>query len=142
MQKKARQATQKQTVAERKPRKHRNQMSAGEIRAIEYFVRSLLLQAPPNSHWIDRATERLLTFSDAADALQKGQVIEVNLSPEGPRALFRDDRGICAVVALKTGDIITAYYNHPRDTHRSLDYGQYRWSVDVVKLLEELANAQ
>lgn len=40
---------------------------------------------------------------------------------------------LCFVVSIKTGKIITAYYNGVRDNHASLDSSRYDANLEVIK---------
>lgn len=138
MSKASHQATQEPPMA-RKPRKHVSQMTQDERNALVGFVRSNCPAITSASeHFLDRGKHRVIYFRNAVEAFIHGWPIEVSMSSTGPRTLFRDEHGICAVLNLRNLLIVTAYYNHPDDQHETMDKSQYAWKVDVVKLLKEL----
>jgi Domain of unknown function (DUF4258) len=119
-------------------KKHFSQMSPRERQEVAAYISKLAIKTT-RSHYIDRATEREFTAQEVRDAITTGDVIEVhNDTPGDLRALVRDDNGTCVVISLRTGEVITVFYNHPTDTHDTLDWGKYRWQVDLTRELAKL----
>ena len=127
---------------EQKPRKHYTQMSAVEVGTLVGFVRAHQNTLIGSSHYYDRVSERSFTYEQAVNAIGAGKPIEVNKTGNDVRALFRrqsgPNAGTCAVISLKSWDIITVYYNDPNDQHDTLNHNLYRWNVDVSRLVAQL----
>lgn len=119
-------------------KKHFSQMSPRERQAVTAYVSKLPVKTI-RSHYVDRATERSFTAQEVRDAITTGDVIEVhNDIPGDLRALVRDDKGTCVVISLVSGEVITVFYNHPTDTHDTIDMGKYRWQVDLEREIAKL----
>jgi len=119
-------------------KKHFSQMSPRERQTVAAYVSKLPIKTSL-SHYVDRATERSFTAQEVKDAVTTGDVIEVHDDAKPDlRALVRDDNGTCVVISLVTGDVITVFYNHPTDTHDTIDMGKYRWQVDLSRELAKL----
>jgi|SRR5271157_835274 len=119
-------------------KKHFSQMSPRERQTVAAYVSKLPIKTRL-SHYVDRATERSFTAQEVKDAVTTGDVIEVHDDAKPDlRALVRDDNGTCVVISLVTGDVITVFYNHPTDTHDTIDMGKYRWQVDLSRELAKL----
>jgi hypothetical protein len=125
-------------------RKHNHQMNQEEKAFVVGYTRK---HVAPNvnaarQHFYDRATERSFSFNEAKSVLVSGTVIEVhNNAASEVRALFRNKEGVCVVVSLTDWTIVTVYYNAPDDTHQTLDYNAYRWSVNLVDVIKSLRRA-
>jgi len=120
-------------------RKHLTQMTREERAFVHGLIRSRLERVTGAPHFYDRATERTFTLSDAVRTLRCGLVVEVhNNTPGDIRALVRDSLGTCAVVSLRSWQIVTVYYNAPEDPHNTLDWTPYRWRTNLVELVKEL----
>jgi hypothetical protein len=123
-------------------RKHYSQMSPTEVGMLVGMVRANASEVSGQAHYEHRASERHFTLAQAVDAVASGKPVEVSKVGNDIRALFRrqsgPSAGTCAVVSLITWNIITVYYNDPRDTHDTLNHSLYRWNVDVVELVKGL----
>jgi len=122
-------------------RKHNHQMSKDEKGFVTGYIRTKVTPALSSArqHFYDRASERSFSFEEAKAVVATGSVVEVhnNASPEY-RALVRNQAGTCVVVSLTDWTIVTVYYNAPDDTHSTLDYNAYRWSVNLVDVVKSL----
>ncbi len=118
-------------------------MTREERAFVHGLIRSRLERVTGAPHFYDRATERTFTLSDAVRTLRCGLVVEVhNNTPGDIRALVRDSLGTCAVVSLRSWQIVTVYYNAPEDPHNTLDWTPYRWRTNLVELVKELPDAE
>jgi hypothetical protein len=119
-------------------KKHYTQMSNLERQNVLAYIRKLPIKTT-RPHYFDRASERSFTAQEVRDAITTGDLIEVhNENAPDVRALLRDDNGTCVVISLVSGEVVTVYYNHPTDTHTTLDWGKYRWQVDLTRLMSQL----
>ena len=122
-------------------RKHIHQMTSDEKAFVVGFTRKHVAPSVSSArqHFYDRASERHFSFEEARAVLATGSLVEVhnNAAPE-IRTLFRSQSGTCVVVSLSTLSIVTVYYNAPDDTHQTLDYNAYRWSVNLVDVIKSL----
>lgn len=73
-----------------------------------------------SAHALSRMTRRGLTAADVELALS-GKIVEWH----DDCLLLRSEGGVCAVVNLETGYIVTAYRNNQYDEHSTLDTSQY-----------------
>lgn len=124
-------------------RKHIKQMSKEEIAFVHGFLRGQINRLSAHvHHFYDRANDRKFTFEDAKQAASGGIVIEIH-NDRNPdvRVLVRSKTGTCAVVSLKTFEVITVYYNAPTDEHDTLNWNAYRWNQNVVDLIKSLRRA-
>jgi hypothetical protein len=125
-------------------RKHIHQMTNDEKAFVHGFLRKYIAPrvSSARQHFYDRASERSFSIEEAKAVIATGLVIEIhdNAKPE-IRALIRNHAGVCVVVSLTDWTIVTVYYNAPDDTHQTLDYNAYRWSINAVDLVKSLRRA-
>ncbi len=116
-------------------------MSPREREAVLGYISKLPIKTT-RGHYLDRATDREFTAQEVRDAITTGDLIEVHDENKPDiRALVRDDLGTCVVISLVTGEVITVFYNHPTDKHDTLDWGKYRWQVDLTQEIARLKAA-
>jgi hypothetical protein len=121
-------------------RKHISQYTKEELAFVHGYIRANASRTwSANAHFYDRANARSFTLPDAQQTIANGLVIEVHneRSPD-IRALVRSKNGTCAVVSLKTWEVITVYYNSPDDKHYTLNRSLYRWPQNLVQLVKSL----
>lgn len=110
-------------------------MNASEIEWAEFTAHSTSGWTLSNNvHLNERMGSKRITRDDVINALQAGQVIEVK---DDNRIVMRSDAGFVAVADMKTKVVITAWFNAPTDTHRTLDLSEYTWQVDITKFMRK-----
>ena len=116
-------------------RKHRNQMKAAEIAALETYMHTVT----PAIH-IDHAAERMqqknVTTDEIAKAIRFGKVVEFHNEAAELRVVMRLDFGrpkvaVCAVVEPKTAKVVTTWKNSGSDNHSTIDMSAYGWKADA-----------
>ena len=119
--------------------KHRKQMSPTEILFTETLVHAIDGWDFTNDHMLTRMAQKGVSKKDAAITLKWGEVIRVQ---DDGRVLLRLmtglRKGVCVVASLRDKRLVTAWYNHPKDNHKTLDMSEYTWRVDVVAYLRGL----
>jgi hypothetical protein len=120
-------------------RKHRLQMKAEEITALETFVHENV-QPMLGNHAADRMSEKGVTVDEIAKAVKFGQVVEIHNEATELRVLMRLAYGkpkvaVCVVVGLESKAAVTTWKNNAQDNHKSLDLGAYQWKVDARQLI-------
>jgi hypothetical protein len=86
----------------------------------------------PTEHYLVRAEEKGVNYSEALFAVSNGEFIEFNTTQSGERRmLMRSEDGICVVVELGTGNLVTCYRNDSLDNHEGLDETRY-WQGPVT----------
>lgn len=117
-----------------KLRKHRTQMTATEIAALENFVHNITYAVVnfQNDHLRREMQQDSIAATEIIAALKAGEVIELNSQK---RCVMRSKRGVCVVVSLQDGNAVTTWRNDPRDNHKSLRLSEYAWNVDAVAVL-------
>lgn len=116
-------------------RKHRQQMSYAEIDYVEQLVHQLSGWSLNSGLIHAQRNGRTFTHEQVMNALKTGQVIEVN---SNGRVLMRDSKGTCAVVSVRDLYLATVWFNHPRDTHKTLKRGEYTWRINVIDYIRGL----
>ena len=122
-------------------RKHRSQMTSAEIRAVETFVHGVPVNAWRfRGHAVATGLSRAVTESSALNALRLGDVFEAHCETGELRLGVRYDDGspvsTCVIVAPKTREVITVYWNASNDTHATLlNWTLYRASFSVINML-------
>lgn len=127
-------------------RKHAEQMTRDE--------RLFFLQQVFNKEWImgkhvrDRIQERGGTEATVLETINYGELIEYHQKDGHSRLLLRSDRPIykwtaCVVIEILSSRVITIYWNHERDDHRTIDMSIYDEDLDIISLFkEELLNEE
>ena len=92
------------------------------------------------SHAIDKLKERGGELKDVYAALNNFNIIEFHAKEGEARLLIRGKLvlytdNICIVIALKTKEIVTTYFNNVKDNHFTLDMTKYTKSIDVLKFI-------
>ncbi len=122
-------------------KKHFQQMSKDEKGFVHGYLRAndARVNSDGASHFYDRASERYFSMEEAVAAIKNGLVVEVHndRKPE-IRALVRDSKGTCVVLSMNNLRVVTVYYNDPNDTHDTLNWNAYRWSVNLVEAVKSL----
>ena len=86
-------------------------------------------------HATKRARDKHITEGEVLACIMEGSLVEVIIKWFGPtRVLLRNVDGVCCVVEMETGTVITVYRNEPRDEHRTLDTSQYAFYGRRVEL--------
>lgn len=120
-------------------RRHRKQMSASEIEAVETVVHS-----QPRSAWVfgPHAYTKMLakdvSHDEVLETLRDGRVIEANVNRD-LCVVFRKEfktTAVCVVVALKNRWIVTVWRNPNRDNHETLDIEKYNWNTNLSEVME------
>lgn len=120
-------------------KKHVSQMSPSEIDLLEYKRKMLLMTRKPfffSKHFYESARKRDIRIRDAKETIMQGKIVEfhdktINGKVVDKRVLIRSTKcykkhwNLCVVYSLWYRKVITAYYNHWRDNHATLDINQY-----------------
>lgn len=123
-------------------RKHCSQMSDGEIKTVLNFAKKIPKQEWGfNGYTFNRIQERGGTKDYVLNALQNGELIEYHLKENKSRILVRGTQPIseyhryvpCVVFELKTKTVITVYWNHVDDNHRTINMKPYDENLNVIK---------
>lgn len=101
-------------------KKHYTMMTTEELECIQQRLAELVLH--PSPHTLQRLRDWCIT---TLPSLDECRIIEFNTHSEDARVLLRHSTGLCFVVSLRTGDVVTAYRNDPTDTHATLQRSQY-----------------
>ena len=120
-------------------RKHREQMTTGEVIAIKSEVKNIrpILKLIPHAE--ERMEQKGVTGEDIKRVLDNPKVVEIhNCAKNDIRVLLRRDfeRFACSiVVSLTTKEIITTYKNRKEYCHKAIESGLYQWKVNVEQVL-------
>lgn len=120
-----------------KKRKHRMQMSYDEIATVEKIIHSVPRWKRGTIDFHLQKQGRTFTGAEVLEALQRGQVIEVNSLN---RVLFRSRKGICVVASIPDFKVVTVWRNNPGDNHKTLKRGEYTWRVNAAEYIEGLVS--
>ena len=122
-------------------KKHFKHFSPNEKETVENTIKAI----KPNeyklrSHAIDKLKERGGNINNVFEALKDFNIIEFHAMTGEPRLLIRSKTAfhsdnICIVVATKTKEIVTAYFNDIKDNHFTLDMTKYTKSIDILKFI-------
>ena len=120
-------------------RKHRSQMKADEIKAVETHVRSMQ-PTLDITHATDRMNEKKVTPDEIAKAVRFGEVVEIHNEATELRVLMRLAFGrpkvaVCAVVSVESNKVVTTWKNAGADNHKTIDMSQYTWKANAVELI-------
>jgi hypothetical protein len=121
-------------------RKHISQMSLEEVDFFTSLVR--------NKAWImsghvrEQMEKRGGTLSDIIEAIEYGSLVEYHCRNGYSRLLFRSETPIhnwvpCVVVEIATERIITIFWNHVKDNHRTIDMSRYNEDLDIIAMFKE-----
>ena len=125
--------------------KHRRQMSPEEIRFEESTVHAVDVWCFDNDHLLQRMAAKQISKKDAVLAAKHGEVIRVQddgrvvmrlMRPTPPFAADRVGTVVCVSLLDKT--IVTAWYNDPKDNHKTLRLREYTWRVNVIDYLRSI----
>ena len=118
-------------------RKHYSQMNKDE--SLFLFQEALKVHNwELDGHIKKKMNERgMIHKEEVVDILRFGELIEFHLRNGKSRILVRGSRTYynfvpCAVFELKTGKIITLYWNKEDDNHRTIDMSRYNAELDVL----------
>lgn len=122
-------------------KKHFKHFSPNEKETVENTIKAI----KPNeyklrSHAIDKLKERGGNINNVFEALKDFNIIEFHAKEGEARLLIRGKSvlytdNICIVIALKTKEIVTTYFNNVKDNHFTLDMTKYTKSIDVLKFI-------
>lgn len=118
-------------------RKHRLQFSTEEITYTEKLVHSINEWDFSQDHVLDRMAEKHISKNDIIVTLKWGEVIEINDKGRIVLRLMKGLRkGVVVVISIRERVLVTAWYNDPRDNHKTLNLSDYNWDVDVIEYLK------
>lgn len=94
-----------------------------------------------SGHVMVRIEERGGTVADILETIGYGELIEYHKRNNKSRLLLRGRKAIhnwvpCVVVELSSKKIITVYWNHVKDHHRTIDMSRYNNLLDVVESIK------
>lgn len=120
-------------------RKHISQMSLEEVEFFTSFVRKK--EWIMSGHIQQRMEERGGTLADILEVIGYGDLIEYHQRDGHSRLLFRGTRAIhkwvpCVVVELLSNRIITIYWNHVDDHHRTIKMDIYDEELDIIAMFK------
>lgn len=121
-------------------RKHISQMSEEEITYCKSFLKTK--EWFMSGHVEGKLKERGGDLGLLLETIGYGELIEYHKRNGTSRLLLRSNRAIhnyvpCVVVAPLAGRIITVYWNHILDHHRTIDMERYNPNLDVMALLKQ-----
>lgn len=120
-------------------RKHISQMSMEEI--------SFCMEQVHNRSWgiskhvRDQLEERGGDIALLLETIGYGDLIEYHKRNGSSRLLLRSNKIIhnyvpCVVVAPISEYVVTVFWNHVLDRHRTIDMGRYDSDLDIIKLFK------
>jgi hypothetical protein len=119
---------------------HRKQMTAEQIVFTEALVHNMSEWNFAVDHVMQRMLEKKVTKDAAVNTLKYGEVIEVNDNGRVVMRLMKGMRaGTVVVVSIRDRVLVTAWYNSPKDNHKTLNLSEYTWKLDVITYLKGLA---
>lgn len=121
-------------------RKHVSQMSLEEV--------NYCLNLVQGTEWIttDHVEERLKEKGGDLGLLFEtigyGDLVEFHRRNGSNRLLFRGTRAVhnyvpCVVVAPGNSRVITVFWNHVLDNHRTIDMSRYNEELDIISLFKK-----
>jgi hypothetical protein len=114
-------------------------MTAEQIVFTEALVHNMSEWNFAVDHVMQRMLEKKVTKDAAVNTLKYGEVIEVN---DNGRVVMRLMKGLRAgtvvVVSIRDRVLVTAWYNSPKDNHKTLNLSEYTWKLDVIGYLKGL----
>jgi hypothetical protein len=118
---------------------HRKQMTAEQIVFTEALVHNMSEWNFAVDHVMQRMLEKKVTKDAAVNTLKYGEVIEVNDNGRVVMRLMKGMRaGTVVVVSIRDRVLVTAWYNSPKDNHKTLNLSEYTWKLDVIGYLKGL----
>ena len=82
-----------------------------------------------------RMEEKNISKRDVGDCVQHGDLVEFNDEESGTRRTLWRNHGICVVLDLDTGAIVTVFRNGVWDGHKTLDRTAYHWGMVPTAVL-------
>lgn len=121
-------------------RKHVSQMSLKEVDFCLNLVKNESWGI--SKHVREKLEERGGDMALLLETIGYGDLIEYHKRNGTSRLLFRGTRAIhnyvpCVVVGPLNNRVVTVFWNHVLDRHRTIDMERYDSSLDVVKLIRE-----
>jgi hypothetical protein len=122
-------------------RKHLSQMSKSEIGHLFKTLGSVN-NWRFSKHALERMDERGAVRDNIVNIALGGELIEYHLKDNRSRVLMRSNAVFhnyvaCVVFELKTSRVITVYWNHKDDYHRTINMKAYSGDLDILKCLAE-----
>jgi hypothetical protein len=122
-------------------RKHREQMKASEIAALEISVRKVTARIL-STHAAARMAEKGVTVKEIENCLKYGIAIEIHNEAGELRVVIRHAYGrpkvaVCLVIGLTSQTVVTTWKNAGSDSHSTLNLFKYQWNVNVASLLAQ-----
>ena len=123
-------------------RKHRQQMKAAEITALEARIHQVC-SPELAGHAAQRMEQKSVSAQEITNCLRWGQAVEIHNEAGELRAVVRHQYGkpkvaVCVVVSLETGVVVTTWKNKGSDNHSTLNLWAYQWQVNVASVLTAL----
>lgn len=113
-------------------RKHCSQMKERELTVVEEKVKSCSLEDwRVSGHLMNRMIQKGISPLEIAEAIMSFSVIEYKLYHEGEeRVLIRGTTShqghqVCVVLGVTKRRIVTAWKNHVKDNHSTIDMSEY-----------------
>lgn len=121
-------------------RKHVSQMSDEELQYLQNLIQGKDWHA--SYHVQDRMYERGGKIQDIFEVINTGNIVEYHLKDHRSRVLLRGvkpflDHVPCVVVEILSSQVITLYWNHKDDHHRTIDMRMYDRYLNIIKTIEE-----
>lgn len=121
-------------------RKHISQMSLEEVDFFTSLVnrKSWIM----SSHVREQMEKRGGTLSNIIEAIEYGSLVEYHQRNGHSRLLFRSETPLhnwvpCVVVEISSERIITIFWNHVKDNHRTIDMSRYNEDLDIIAMFKE-----
>lgn len=113
---------------EQATRKHYSQFSREEIERMQARIAELI----PSRIYTHHAEEKMAQLNIREEQIAwQGKIIEFNHNQGDSNVLIREQSGICWVMSLNTGKIITIWRNNPYDNHRTLNWSLYTRQIQI-----------
>lgn len=122
-------------------RKSYKQMNRSEVRALVSRIKRINdCKITLSNHAKQRMKERNINEEEVRNVFNNFNIIEFNARNDGTiSALIRDkNKGqqVSLSVDLSSGSILTAYKNHYKDNHRSVNPDIYNQRIDITSFLK------
>ena len=106
---------------------HASRLSRSNVRNLKQEALDVKLKFNP--YTLRRLEQRDITKAEVLNTVKNGTLIEYHTLKEDRRILLRDVNGVCIVLNLDGGRIITAYRNNIDDNHKYINKKSYLFGV-------------
>lgn len=126
-------------------KKHFTQFTSKELNMLESRLKELDFNVIVGSVHLREKKAITYNVEDVKKVIEKHQIIEYNLTKKakgyskrvllkGKNVIITDqgNMNLCIVVDLKTGEIVTAYYNRVGDNHGTTNWSRYDSSLKIL----------